>query len=67
MVREDLDYREMLVLKLFEARPILRYCDLPTGVGRITMQRLVERGLVRAIELPKEKRKSVQEMWERLK
>jgi hypothetical protein len=33
----------------------------------MTMARLVKRGLVRAVELPKKKRKSVQEMWERLK
>ncbi len=67
MVRDDLDHREKLVLQAFETRPFLRYCDLPSGVGRMTMARLVKRGLVRAVELPKKKRKSVQEMWERLK
>jgi hypothetical protein len=64
---DDFDYREKLVLKEFETRPVLRYCDLPSGVGHMTMARLVKRGLVRVVERPKEKRKPVHQMWERLK
>lgn len=47
MDEEDLDWRAMLVLEEFKGREVLRYCDLPPGVGYKTMADLVQRGMVR--------------------
>ena len=47
MRSSDLDWREKLVLQAFEGRTVLRYCDLPPGVGHKTMEYLVDKGIVR--------------------
>lgn len=64
---DDLDYREKIVLNALETRGLLRYCELPPGVGYKTMDRLVKRGIVRAVDLPRAKRQPRNLAWERVK
>jgi hypothetical protein len=46
----SLNWRETRALKAFESRCVLRYHDLPFGVGLKTMRVLVEKGLVELVD-----------------
>ena len=52
MEDEELDWRAKLVLKEFEGREVMRYCDLPAGVGLKTMDILVRLGIVKVVDEP---------------
>ncbi len=41
----ELSWREELALRAFEELAVLRYCDLPVGVGEKTMRSLIAKGL----------------------
>ena len=45
-----LNWREESVLRAFEQRAVLRYHDLPRGVGYKTMRALIEKGLVELVD-----------------
>jgi hypothetical protein len=40
------EYRKQRGLEAFKKRPILRFCDLPNGIGIKTMDELIELGLI---------------------
>jgi hypothetical protein len=40
------EFRKQKALQAFERRPILRLCDLPNGIGRKTLNELVQLGLI---------------------
>ena len=45
-----LNWREKSVLRAFEEQAVLRFCDLPTGVGTKTMRALIAIGLVELVD-----------------
>jgi hypothetical protein len=45
-----LNWREKSVLQAFEKQSVLRFCDLPTGVGAKTMRLLIAKGLVELVD-----------------
>ena len=45
-----LSWREKLALRAFEELAVLRYCDLPGGVGEKTMRALIARGMVELVD-----------------
>ena len=45
-----LSWREQCALRAFEKQMVLRYHDLPPGVGRDTMRVLISRGLVELVD-----------------
>jgi hypothetical protein len=45
-----LNWREKAVLRIFKRQSVLRYHDLPGGVGTKTMRGLMEKGLVGLVD-----------------
>jgi hypothetical protein len=45
-----LNWREKSVLQAFEKQAVLRFCDLPIGVGHKTMRLLIAKGLVEVVD-----------------
>jgi len=60
------DWRTKLVLKRFQERDVLRYCDLPAGVGHKTMALLVEQGVVRVVAEPRGEERRTGGAWQLL-
>jgi len=49
-IEEEIGRREELALGVFQGKEVLCFYDLPPGVGRKTMDKLVKLGLVREAE-----------------
>jgi hypothetical protein len=45
-----LNWREKSVLQAFGKRAVLRYYDLPRGVGYKTMRSLIAKGLIEVVD-----------------
>jgi len=65
MTMDETDWRIRAVLGSFNNGEIVRYFNLPAGVGHKTMAILVERGCFRQMN-PGAKRGSQDEAWERV-
>jgi hypothetical protein len=44
------EYRKQKALEAFKKRPVLRFCDLPNGVGMKTMDALVALGQIEVVD-----------------
>jgi hypothetical protein len=46
----NLSWREKLALRAFDELAVLRYCDLPVGIGEKTMRALIAKGLSELVD-----------------